>query len=232
MAEYKIVIADEHSLFLEGLERILEMDQSTGYKVAAKATSGKDLISIIKNSELDAALFDINYVDIEPEDLIEQIRKANRKIKLFVVSAYGDMKLVKSCFRLGIDGYMLKSSDNKTLFKGLNDIFSGQIFVGENIKLSPDLNGNGKSIMDSAKKKMISIDRFLLRQSLTKREKEIMEFIYNGLSNKSISERLFISEHTVSVHRKHIMKKLNVNSAAELLDLIDKFDILVKKVNQ
>lgn len=229
MAEYKIVIADEHSLFLEGLERILEMNHSPSYNVIAKANSGKDLISIIKNSELDAALFDISFVDIEPEDLIEQIKKANRKIKLFVLSAYGDMKLVKSCFRLGVDGYMLKSSDNKTLFKGLNDIFSGQIFVGENIKLSPDLNGNGKTVLNSAKKKMISVDRFLLRQALTKREKEILEFLYNGLSNKSISEQLFISEHTVSVHRKHIMKKLYVNSTVELLELIDKYDILIKK---
>ncbi len=229
MAEYKIVIADEHSLFLEGLERILETDQSPRYSVVAKANSGKELISIIKDSDLDAAIFDISFIDIEPEDLIEQLKKANRKIKLFVLSAYGDMKLVKSCFRLGVDGYMLKSSGTKSLFKGLNDIFSGQIYVGENIKLSPDINGNGKPAMDSAKKKMISIDRFLLRQSLTKREKEILEFINEGLSNKSISEQLFISEHTVSVHRKHIMKKLNVNSTAELLKLIDKFDILVKK---
>jgi len=228
MAEYKIVIADEHRLFLDGLERILEANQSPSYEVAAKTNSGKDLISIIRDLELDAAIFDINYVDIEPEDLIEQIRKANRRIKLFVLSAYGDMKLVKTCFRLGIDGYMLKSSDNKTLFRGLNDIFSGQIFVGENIKLSPELNGNGKLRINSTKKKMISVDRFLLRQSLTKREKEILEFINKGLSNKSISEQLFISEHTVSVHRKHIMKKLNVNSAGELLDLIDKYSILIK----
>ncbi len=228
MAEYKIVIADEHSLFLDGLEKILEMNESPGYKVIAKTNSGKDLISIIKNSEVDAVLFDINYVDIEPEELIGQIRKIKRGVKLFVLSAYGDMKLVKTCFRLGIDGYMLKSSDNQTLFKGLNDIFSGQIFVGENIKLSPELNGNGKTLLNSTKKKMIPVDRFLLRQSLTKREKEILGFIYNGLSNKLISERLFISEHTVSVHRKHIMKKLSVKNAGELLDLIDKHDILIR----
>ena len=227
MAEYRVVLADEHNLFLEGLEHILNSNESPSYKIIAKVNTGKDLISIVQNSEIDAVIFDIDFVDYEPEDLISQIRTVNEKVKLLVLTSYVEMKLVKSCFRLGIDGYLLKSSGTESLFDSLNKIFSGEIYVGENIQLSPDLNGKNKPIKNS-KKKMASIDRFLIRRLLTKREKEILRFIRKGLSKREIAELLFISENTVSVHKKHVMKKLKTNNTNDLLNLIEEFNILVK----
>jgi len=69
----------------------------------------------------------------------------------------------------------------------------------------------------------------LIRQKLTKREKEILELICEGMSNRRIAKELYISDHTVGVHRKHIMKKIGVTSTADLISFVSKFDILIKK---
>ncbi len=230
MADYKIAIADEHEMFLEGLKNLLEANEYPGYKVAATSKSGKDLISQIGNEDFDALIFEINFVDIEPEDLIKGIRKANRNVKLFVLSAYGDMNLVKKCFRLGVDGYLLKSSSSKALFSGLDTIFRDDIYIGENLKVSPvkSISDNNSST-ESFEKKKYPYDRFLIRQKLTRREKEILRFINEGMSNRAIAKELYISDHTVGVHRKHIMKKLNVNSTADLISFVSEFDILIKE---
>ncbi len=229
MADYKIAIADEHEMFLEGLKNLLEANEYPGYKVAATAKSGKDLISQIENEDFDALIFEINFVDIEPEDLIKEIRKADRNVKLFVLSAYGDMNLVKKCFRLGVDGYLLKSSSSSSLFSGLDTIFRDDIYIGENLKVSPVKSIADNNSTESLEKKKYPYDRFLIRQKLTRREKEILRFICQGMSNRAIAKELYISDHTVGVHRKHIMKKINVTSTADLISFVSKFDILIKE---
>jgi len=226
MADYKIALADEHELFLEGVKNLLEASTYPGYSVSATAKSGKDLISIVESENFDAVIFEINFVDIEPEELIEKLRRIDKNVKLFVLSAYGDMNLVKTCFRLGVDGYLLKTSDSNSLIEGLNRVFMDEIFIGENLKVAPE-RGNGIKEEVILKKKELPIDRFLIRQKLTKREKEILNHIFQGMTNKTIAKELFISEHTVGVHRKHVMKKLNVTSTTDLIDFVEEFQILI-----
>ncbi len=228
MADYKIAIADEHEMFLEGLKNLLEANEYPGYKVAATVKLGKDLISRVEDEDFDALIFEINFVDIEPEDLIKGLREADRNVKLFVLSAYGDMNLVKKCFRLGVDGYLLKSSSSKALFLGLDTIFRDDIYIGENLKVSP-VKSISKNGIESFEKKKYPNDRFLMRQKLTKREKEILRFVYKGMNNRDIAKELYISDHTVGVHRKHIMKKMNVSSTADLINFVSRFDILIKE---
>ena len=232
MAQYKLVLADEHNLFLDGLENILESGLSPEFNVVARANNGKDLISIVENYDVDAVVTEISFIDMYPEELITKIKKANRSIKIMIVSAYKEMSLVKACFRLGIDGYILKNVDRNSFLKGLNEVLGGEIFIGEGIKLSPEINGKKLESQDNFKKKVVFGDRLLLRESLTNREQEILQYIYKGLNNKSISEKLYISEHTVSVHRKHIMKKMNVNTTKDLLDFVQKHNILIQKTQK
>ena len=231
MAEYKLILADEHSLFLEGLANLFETKDSESYKIAAKATSGKDLIAKVSEEDFDIVVFDISFIDIGHEDLIREIKSnsLNKDIKLFVVSAYGEMNLVKTCFRLGIDGYMLKSCGYNDILTGLKDIIRGNVHLGKNIQVSPDKNLIKEKIYDSEKKKTIFRDRFYLRQALSKREKEILQLLLQGYSNKKISQELFISDHTVSVHKKHILKKLDLQKTEGLLDFIKKHEVLIQK---
>ena len=227
MADYKIALADEQEMFLEGVKYLLEASTYPGYSVSAKVNSGKDLILLVEREDFDAIIFEIDFVDIEPEELIKNIRKIDKDVKLFVLSAYGDMNLVKTCFRLGVDGYLLKTSDSNALIEGLNKVFMDEIFIGENLKVAP-VRSNETNKEVSFKKKEFPINRFIVRQKLTKRENEILKHIFQGMTNKQIATELFISEHTVGVHRKHVMKKLNVTSTADLINFVEEFEILIK----
>lgn len=227
MAGYKIALADEHLMFLEGIKEFLTNSVEMQLEVAALSQSGEDLIDIIQNNQIDLIFTEINFRGFDPENYIGEIKKKSEKAKIVVLSAYGDTNLVKSCFKAGADGYVLKKSKPEILLDCIKSVVQGNIFIGENLKVSPELNGDylNKEQVE-LKKKRIPIDRFAVRQIITRRELEILELICAGNSNKKISELLFISEHTASVHRKHILKKLGVVNSQELIEFVAEFEIL------
>jgi DNA-binding NarL/FixJ family response regulator len=222
MAGLKIVLADEHKMFVEGLKSSLENHYALQLKVSATLNSGKDLIEYIEKEDVAIVICEINFPGMDPPNLIESIKKASKKTKLIVLSAYGDSKLVKSCFKNGADGFMLKSSKIKNLIDCINAVMRDQVYMGEDIKVAPELNNNGNDL----KKKRYPVDRFLVRQKMTKRELEVLDLICSGHSNKKISELLFISEHTATVHRKHILKKTGVANSQELVEFVREYKIL------
>lgn len=227
MAGYKIALADEHLMFLEGVKEFLTNSVEMQLEVAALSQSGEDLIDIIENNQIDLIFTEINFRGYDPENYIGAIKKKSEKAKIVVLSAYGDTNLVKSCFKAGADGYVLKKSKPEILLDCIKSVVQGNIFIGENLKVSPELNGDYQDKEQlQFKKKRIPIDRFAVRQIITRRELEILELICAGNSNKKISELLFISEHTASVHRKHILKKLGVVNSQELIEFVAEFEIL------
>lgn len=227
MAGYKIALADEHLMFLEGVKAFLTNSVEMQLEVSAISQSGEDLIDYLENNQIDLIFTEINFRGYDPENYLEEIKKNSDKVKIVVLSAYGDTNLVKSCFKAGADGYVLKKSKPEILLDCIKSVVQGNIFIGENLKVSPELNGSIQDKeQDELKKKRIPIDRFSVRQSITRRELEILELICSGNSNKKISELLFISEHTASVHRKHILKKLGVTNSQELTEFVAEFEIL------
>lgn len=224
MAGYKIVLSDQQRMFLEGVKTFLENYSTMQFSVSATLTSGKDLIEYLNKVDVNIVITEINFPGYDPEELIKDIKIAGKNTKLVILSAYGDINLVKSCFRMGVDGYLLKTSDLDSLIECINTVVQGKIYIGENLKVAPELNNNIAE--NDLKKKRIPVDRFLVRQSMTRRELEILELICKGHSNKKIAEELFISEHTASVHRKHILKKIGTVNSQELIEFVKEFEIL------
>ena len=224
MAGYKIVLADEHKMFLESIKAFLNSYSTVQFNVSATLTSGKDLIDYVKVENVNIVISEINFPGYDPEEFIKEIKRAGLSTKLVILSAYGDINLVKSCFRMGADGYLLKTSDLDSLVDCLNTVVQGRIYIGENLKVAPDLNN--KHSKDDLVKKRFPVDRFLVRQNLTKRELEVLDLICIGHSNKKIADLLFISEHTASVHRKHILKKIGAGNSQELVEFVKEFEIL------
>jgi len=214
MAAFKAVLADEHILFLEGIKKILHEIDQPRIEVIATVTTGKDLLEFIEREEADLLLFEVNFTDINYGELIRRIKKTKKTVKLFVLSAYGDIKLVKSCFEFGVDGFAIKSNSKENLQQGLLDVLQDKVFMGEGLFVSPQNNSIAE---EKVKSTSVVHDRFLLRQKLTKRELEILELIISGQNNRQIAKDLFISDQTVGVHRKNIMKKLDVNSTPALI---------------
>ncbi|MGE5356481.1 MAG: LuxR C-terminal-related transcriptional regulator [Deltaproteobacteria bacterium] len=225
MAGYKIVLADEHKMMLEGVQNYLESISTIQLNISAVFTSGNDLIDFIRQNSVNIVITEINFPGFQPDELITSIKKADKNIKVIVLSAYGDINLVKSCFRSGADGYLLKSSKFDSIKDSLNMVVQDKIFIGENLKVAPDLND--AEVGKELEKKKFPVDRFVIRQSLTKRELEILGLICAGYSNKMIADDLYISEHTASVHRKHLLRKIGVVNSQELTEFVKEFNILI-----
>jgi len=215
MAALRVILADEHNLFLEGMKRILGTLNKPKIEVVAQANTGKDLLKIIENMEADLILSELNFADIEYEALIRGIKENRPQVKLMLVSAYGEMKLVRSCFTLGADGFLHKSNSLDNLQTGLYEVMQDRVFLGDGLQVAPSqFDGELPEIKET---KALVQDRFSLKYKLTRREMEVLRLIVAGKNNRQIGKDLFISDQTVGVHKKNIMKKFSVNSTATLI---------------
>jgi DNA-binding NarL/FixJ family response regulator len=136
---------------------------------------------------------------------------------MFILSAYGDTKLVRSCFNCGIDGFALKTHSVETLRSGIVEVMQNRIFLAEGLQVAPQINDKE---LNSPSTEQVVNDRFLLKQQLTKREVQILKLIVSGMNNRQIAKELYISHETVGVHKKNIKKKFDVNSTPSLIHFV------------
>ncbi len=221
MAAFRAILADEQVLFVEGIKRVLQQMDNPQMEVVGTAGTSEDLFQLLKEKQADILLFELNFQGEDPTSLIKKIRTVNQTVRLLVLSAYGDMKLVRTCFNSGVDGYILKSNDLNTLRSGLIAVMQQEIFLGDGLLLAPSLNTEVQTTGTHEIAPLAKTDRFVIRQNLTNREIEILEMIMKGMNNRQIAKELYISDQTVGVHKKNIMKKLEVNSTAALIKTVE-----------
>ena len=152
---------------------------------------------------------DLNLEQQDGFSVLEARTRRKLAQQVIVLSAYNDPKFVQKSIRLGAAGYMLKKCPPNQLLEGMRCVLNGEQYIGEGVRVQ-----NGAGIYPS---KQGLHDGFAKKHRLTKRETEVLQLIAAALSNKEIAEQLFISDQTVGVHRKNIMRKLGVNNIAELM---------------
>lgn len=213
MEKFKVVLVDDHLLFAEGMKSVLNGIEEV--EAVFVAHNGRELFPLLFKTHPDLLLLDLNLVEENGLELIAKIKKEFTSTKIMVLTSYDDPKYVKQAFRNGVDGYMLKNAQKEDLIYGIKRILIGEIFFGKGVKLpnTSSMNGLGQ------KSTFETDDRFVQKNNLTKREVEILGLIGEALSNKQIAEQLFISDQTVSVHKKNLMRKLGVNSTASLVKI-------------
>lgn len=215
MDTVKVVIADDHQLYSEGIKNLLRRSDQFQFEIVAEAQDGQELISILKTVDADVLLLDLNMPEVDGFAVLDIIREKHRELCIVALTMYDDSKLVKSAFKAGVDGYMLKSSDPNELIEAIKVVLSGKTYVGQGVQLVT----NGMRAHRRGGKYKIFEDKFIKKYNLTKRELEILKLITQALSNKEIAKELFISDQTVSVHRKNIMRKLGVSNTAGLIKI-------------
>jgi len=211
MNTIKTILADAHLLFMEGFQRIIEEVDSLEVSVVAKAESAQNLKETLYQQDGDILFMDLNFYDEDGLSLIPTIKNEFPNLRICVMSAYTDHKFVKEAFQKGADGYYSKYNDHTEIVDCINEIMSGNTFLASGLDITPKKNGN------SANSAQPFEDRFLLRKKLTKREQEVLELITKALNNKEIASQLYISDQTVGVHRKNIMRKLGVRNTVNLI---------------
>ncbi|MEZ5041743.1 MAG: response regulator transcription factor [Saprospiraceae bacterium] len=214
----KTLLADDHYIFIEGLKTVLNEALQYQIKVIDVARSGEELIQKVKSARADLVITGLNLSGKDGLDVIEVVRQSKNPIKVLVLSAYDDPKIVKTAFKLGADGYILKCQPLVELYQAIHEILMGNTYVGKGIHLN-GTNGSGHGSHGIHQAVFDFEDRFIKKYNLTKRELEILGLISQALNNKEIAKELYISDQTVGVHRKNIMRKLGVSNTAGLIKL-------------
>jgi two-component system response regulator NreC len=207
MSAAKILLCDDHQLIIDGLKNILQ-DQSD-LSLVGEANNGQQALKILEVLQPDLVLMDIDMPIMNGLEATQQIRKKYPNVKVMILTMHDEPSLVRKIMDIGANGYILKNSDQKELIKAIHRVLKGELYFTEDI-----LNRKKPEKIESLLLK--PSDAFLLSQ-LTEREIEILAQIANGLSNKEIGDKLFISHRTVDSHRTNLMKKLDVHNIAGLI---------------
>lgn len=214
MESLRTILADDHRIFIEGLKAVLKREQPFQFELAGVFHNGQALIDTIKSKGGDLLILDLNIPEKDGLEVIKHIRKEKINIKILVLTMYDDPKIIKLAFKHGADGYILKDKRIDELFDAVDTILKGDTYLGEGVITTASIVSG--SLQGKASSGGFD-DRFIRKHNLTKREIEILRLITLALSNKEIAKELFISDQTVSVHRKNIMRKLGVSNTAGLI---------------
>ncbi|HLR34731.1 MAG TPA: response regulator transcription factor [Tissierellales bacterium] len=193
-----VIIVDDHALMREGLMKILEMDDNID--VIGEASNGKEGMEKILEYKPDIVLLDINMPKMNGVEVLRRAKDLGLESKIIMLTIHDDREYLQETIRIGANGYVLKDSDVDSLIKAIKDVSKGKTYIQPSIAilLIDEMNEEDNEVA-------------MKIESLTKREYEILIVIAEGLNNREIAERLFISEKTVKNHVSNIFRKLEVN---------------------
>jgi two-component system response regulator DegU len=192
------LIADDHQIFAEGLESVL--NQTEGIRIVGIARDGNHLLSLLKTKTPDIVLLDISMPELNGYDTATQLLRYYPSVKIIILTMHNTEEYIIPMVKLGVHGYILKNAGKTEVLKSIYSVLNtGQYF---NEEISKKIKGR-KELLNNIK--------------LSSRELEILQLIFEGLSTQKISERLFISPRTVETHRKNMLSKTVSVNAAQLI---------------
>ncbi len=195
----KILLVDDHNLVTEGIARIINSNKN--YSVVSQLTNGLDAIEYVKNNDVHIVIMDINMPGIDGIVATKEIKKIVPGIKIIGLSMLGDYGTIHKMLESGADGYLLKNISGDELFTALAQILNGKTY----------LNAELQQLLLKGMRDQKSIPQ------LTKKEKEVLNLIAAGHTNKEIASKMEIGEETIKSHRKNIMHKFDIHNTAELV---------------
>jgi DNA-binding NarL/FixJ family response regulator len=206
MAKLRILICDDHTLFRQGLRRIIE--EHRDWEVIGETGDGREAVKLAASLEPDVALLDINMPLLNGIDATQQIIRRSPRIRVLIVSMHANEAFVTRALQAGAMGYLLKDSADTDLVAGINAVAASKSFF------SPAV---ARVMLDDYVRHLAAkgiVDRY---DSLSEREREIFQLVAEGHSNKEIAGLLSISPTTVETHRAHVLEKLDLHNTAELV---------------
>ncbi len=211
MEKHQVVAADDHPIFLEGLKTLFLRKEMQAYELTDTARTGNELLHLVISRQPALVILELSLPEKEGFELLQEMQRMPHPPRSIVLSRYNDPKLVREAFKKGALAYVFKQSSPMEILDALEQVRHGGKYYGKGVLKRSD------GYVAPAHRKVHYTDRFLKKFQLTRREKEVLLLISQAKSSKKIAEELFISDQTVSVHRKNIMRKLGVNSTAQLI---------------
>ncbi len=208
----RILIADDHPLFREGLTRVL--NDAPGLSVVASVSNGLEAISRAAEFNPDVVLMDVNMPKMGGVEATRQLRKINSHIAVLMLTISEEEQDLYAAIRAGARGYLLKNATSSELIDAIQRVYAKEAILtpslaaklfDEFVSLSPQIAGQ-KVVSEQGEDEM---------GLLTERELDVLQWVVRGMTNKEIGEKLSLSPHTVKAHIRTILDKLHLHSRAE-----------------
>jgi len=196
----RILIADDHALFREGLKALIAPEE---FQVVAEADNGHEAIRLAQRHQPEIALLDISMPGLNGVDAAREVLRASPRSRVMVLTMHKDNAYLAEALRAGARGYILKSRGTVELLEALREVARGEIYI------SPGLS---RAVAES----YLGGDA-AIASPLSPREREVLQLIAEGRTTKEIAATLFISYKTAESHRQRIMGKLDIHETASLV---------------
>lgn len=202
----KLIIFDDHEIFSRGLQLLLEEEKNI--QVTCTASNPAELLKAISQKPYDILLLDVQVPDMEPEELLQQLRSIDPAAKVIYLTMMRGTRFIHRLLKFNIQGYILKDAPVEELVGAIRKVQAGGTYYTESI-----------NVIDAGEevKQTIIINDAKIVQILSKREVEVLQLICMEYTNADIAKRLFLSIDTVNTHRKNIFLKLGVNNTAGMV---------------
>lgn len=201
--KYRIVLADDHKILRAGLKNLIE--QTEDLAVVAEANNGRELLEKLESANADLVILDISMPEVNGLKALEEIKKDRPQIPILLLTMHKEREYFRKAMRLGIDGYILKDDVYEKLISAIREIQQGRKSISSEML---------SFFMDDY---AVIQESELSLELLTRREREVLRLVAQGMTNREVAAELEISVRTVEAHRARIMEKLQITSVAGLV---------------
>ncbi len=206
MNKVRILIADDHGIVRKGLR--LQLEQHEEFQVVGEASDGREAVRLAEELSPDVIIMDIAMPNLNGIQATTQLVKKNPNLGVIILSMHSDESYLTRTLSAGAKGYLLKDSADQDLYRAVQSVSEGKPFFSPTI---------AKTLLEDY---MRQLQQRGLQDSydlLTDREKEILQLLAEGKSNKEVASQLNLSPSTVETHRTRIMQKLDLHSSADIV---------------
>lgn len=202
----RVLLADDHGVVRKGLRYLLE--QEPDVKVVGEATNGLDAVKLCEELEPDVVIMDIAMPLLNGIDATAQITRRHPAMKVIILSMHADESYLTRSLTSGAKGYLLKDSAEEDMTRAVRAVMSGHTFFSPGVAqtlVEQYLQNLGKNVVQDS------------YELLTEREKQVLQLLAAGKSNKDVAVLLDLSVYTVETHRSNLMQKLGLHNTAEIV---------------
>ena len=202
----KLFITDDHYMVVEGIRSLLLQEKKIEWM--GHAMNAESCLAFLHQQQPDVLLLDINLPDKSGIDLCKEIKGKYPAIYILGLSSFNQQSYIQKMMNNGASGYVLKNATREEIVEAIETVVAGDVFFSLEVATTMEENKDSKIPV------------------ITRREKEVLHLIAEGLTNNQIAEKLFISTTTVDTHRNSLLSKFEVKNTANLIRLAAQYDFI------
>ena len=205
--QHRVYLADDHPLIRTGIKTVIT-GNSGRFSIVGEGSNGLEVLEFARGDSADVYVLDIAMPELNGIQTTEKLLKLDPDCRVIILSVHTDRKIVRNALRSGARGYVVKDSATREIVRAIEEVLRGNFFLSPSVSgslvdriLGTDAEGDGKGA----------------EGGLTRRQREILVLLCDGLSEKEIAYRLHLSYNSVHTHKYNLMKRLDIHSTAELV---------------